>query len=242
MAAVLSVLPGASFAISAAQAAADLAFSASPIILTAGIATLLGGYLPIGVFTGAVGVLGTLTSSGTVSTSSFAAQFKVQPGGTALRYEYGQFPFANQNTAANAVITQPNRISVLMSVPANDATGGVAGRAALLATIQAAINLHVLSGGMFTVLTPGLTYSNLLLEQIADASAGDDLQVQYDWRWDFWQPLVTQAQATAAAGLLGSITNGLPPTGSIAAPTSLTSIYGAPSAVSVPAPAPLGGP
>lgn len=219
--------------------AAATAFTASPIILTGGLATYVGGYLPILYLTGS-GVLNSLIA-GTPSATAFAAQFVVQAGGSLIKAQYGQYPFANQTVAANAMIADPLRVSVLMHVPANDTTGGYPGKLALMQALQAGISQHLLLGGMFTVLTPGYTYSNMLLEAITDASAGDDMQVQYDWRWDFWQPLVTQAQATTVQGLLGQV-NQTPPTGSVNSPAGTSpQAYGVTS-VNAPSPAPPGGP
>ena len=127
---------------SAGYIATKLATEISPIALVGGIANNfgVGGVLPIGVLTGAVSLAGAVISGNASAVSpemdGFFASFYVLPGSTLLKFEYAQTPFANQAVAANAVITQPNRLSMMMVCPATPDTGGFAGK--LAATIRCA--------------------------------------------------------------------------------------------------------
>ena len=213
---------------SAAQLATQVAVQASPIILTGGIASKIGA-LPIMALTEAGGLLGTALSggsalsllaggaaaldsllSGVPSLSNLFANFIVLPGATIADNQFGMYPFANQAVAANAVISQPLSVSVLLVVPATP-THGFAVKLATMTALQSSLKQHNFTGGTYSIITPSYIYTNCLLSALADASGGEDTQQQVSWRFDFIQPLVTLAGALQAQNsLMQQLTNGSP--------------------------------
>ena len=186
-----------------------LGYQISPIILTGGIAAGFGGLLPIAMITeGVSGLIGLIGGNFPTSLDDFFAQFTVLPGGSLIEQDLGRYPFANQATAANAVITEPLTLSVRMDCPANN-NGGYVSKLATLTALQAALSSHNASGGLYTVATPGFIYENLLMRRLSDISGAGSKQVQYQWQFDFEQPLVTlQAAQQVYSSLLNKIAGG----------------------------------
>src|SRR6185437_4986996 len=115
--------------------------------------------------------------------------------------------------AANAVISQPLSVSVLMVVPATPTTG-FAAKLATMTALQSSLKQHNLTGGTYSVITPSYIYTNCLLSALADASTDDDTQQQVSWRFDFIQPLVSIASTQQAQNsLMQQLTNGSPISG-----------------------------
>lgn len=211
---------------SAAQIAGQLAFQCSPIILTNGVATQVGGALPIIALTEGAGLLGSmLTGAGAVtqllesaaiigsllselpSLSNLFANYIVLPGGTMISNQIGMYPFANQAVAANAIITQPLQISVIMRVPATP-SHGFAVKLATMTALQSSLQQHNLSGGTYSVISPSYIYTDCLLTSMEDVGQ-DDTQQQHSWRLDFVQPLVSVAAAQQAQNaLMKQLSNG----------------------------------
>jgi hypothetical protein len=200
---------------SAGFIAADLAYTKSPIILTGGIATSLGGYLPIVSLTQTGASLVSLISGGNpLDLNNFFANFVVSPGSLLISNAVATYPFANQAVAANAIIAQPLPISVEMICPAR----GLLGYAIKLATmtaLQSTFSQHNQLGGLYTVVTPAYIFTNCIMTAMRDVGGGgDDKQVQSRWQIDFIQPLVTlQAAQSVLNNLTASLTNGTPISG-----------------------------
>ena len=192
------------------SAAATFGYQISPILLTGGLAASVpGGLLPIITFTEGVSLITGLVA-GTFPTSldQFFAQFIVIPSGKLISQQIAHYPFANQQVAANAVITEPLTVSVRMDCPAN-APGSYATKLAVLTALQAALSTHNAAGGLYTIATPSFIYTNCILKELTDISGGASAQVQYQWQFDFEQPLVTlQAAQQAYSGLLNKINGG----------------------------------
>lgn len=143
----------------------------------------------------------------------FFAHFVPIPGGTIIDQQVGMYPFANQAVAANAIITQPLKISLLMICPAREGVP-YSTKLAIMQSLQQSLQKHNILGGTYDIATPAAFYSNCLMLQMADQSAGGSAQQQWQWRLDFIEPLLTlqQAQQTlnAAMSKINSktITNG----------------------------------
>lgn len=195
--------------IGAAQILGQLTLQASPIVLTRGIATAMGGALPIIAITEGANFLDTLLSGGNpIDLDNVFANYIVLPGATLAENQVGMYPFANQAVAANAIIAQPLAVSMLMRVPAKG-NWGFAVKLATMTALQKTLQQHSLSGGTYTVITPSYIYSDCLLTSFADASGDDDTQQQVSWRLDFIQPLVSKAAAAQALnGLMRQLANG----------------------------------
>ncbi len=188
----------------------QLGFQASPIVLTGGVAAgVPGQMLPIMVITEGVSIVaGALSGSFPTSLDQLFAQFTVIPNATLISQVIAHYPLANQAVASNAVITQPLKVSVRMDCPANS-NGAYVTKIATLTALQAVLSAHNASGGLYTVVTPSLIYTNCLLENLSDISSSESRQVQYQWQFDFEQPLVTlQAAQQAYSGLLNKISSG----------------------------------
>lgn len=180
-----------------------LSYQKSPIIFVNGVAgTGPNSKLPI-----AYAVTGPKNGFATATAADpfpgFPFDFYPMPGATLIENQIGSYPFANQAVAANAVITQPLHISLLMIAPARN-DGAYSAKLAIFQSLQATIQKHVQMGGLFSVATPSLLYTDCLLLSLRDVSEGDPKRPQDRWQWDFVKPLVTQASAQAALGSLNS--------------------------------------
>lgn len=194
----------------AAFVAWKLAFQVTPILLTNGIATDLGGLLPIVALTQGVNTLTSLISgTANAALDGFFANYSPMPGGTLVNNQISMYPMANQSVAANAIIAQPLNISMLMYNPAGGQTGGYPLKTVTMVSLQNSLTIHNNSGGTYSILTPSFIYTNCVMTGFRDVSGGQIPQVQYAWQLDFIQPLVTvQAAQTAYNGLIQKLTTG----------------------------------
>jgi hypothetical protein len=177
----------------------QLTYELCPIILQDGIAANMpGGQLPVISITQSGGFsTGPLGSSDDLDFDDYIAHFTPLPGSTLVENQVGMYPFANQQVAANAIIVQPLKISLLMTAPVKG-EGGYPLKLASFTDLQQQVTRHNILGGTYTVATPAMYYFNLLLLGIHDASTEDTRQVQVKWQWDFIKPLLTEADATQA--------------------------------------------
>lgn len=191
-------------------ALAQLSYQISPIILVGGLAQdIPGNMLPIVTLTEGVSlVTGILAGDFPTSLDQFFAQFTVIPSGKLISQQIAHYAFANQAVAANAVITEPLTVSVRMDCPAQ-APGSYATKLAVLTALQAALSAHNAAGGLYTIATPAFIYTNCIMKDLTDISGAGSAQVQYQWLFDFEQPLVTlQAAQQAYSALLNKIAGG----------------------------------
>ncbi len=201
--------------ISTGQTLFSAVYEIAPIWLQGGLAQTVGGYAPITLITEIVDIPG-------AQNKEFFAHYKPLPGGTLADWQIAEYPFANFATAANAVVQQPLKISMLMVCPAQT-QGGLVYKQAILTALQTAIETHISLGGTFTVITPAYTYFNCLLTNIRDISPASDKQVQFMFQWDFAQPLITAAAAQSVQNtLMNAVTNGLQTTANWTNPLGLT--------------------
>jgi hypothetical protein len=208
----------------------QLAFEVSPIILTNGIATFMGGMLPIIALTQSVDFLtGLLNGNANPDLDSYFAQFMPLPGATLIDNKIGMYPFANQAIAANAIISQPLVVSLQMIVPARSNGSGVWSKLATMTALQFSLSQHNSLGGTYIVATPSYFYTNCIMTGMRDVSGGETKQAQYRWQLDFVQPLITLAQANQVQSqAMSLISNGAPTTGALSGisttPNSLTAL------------------
>jgi hypothetical protein len=198
--------------ISPGYVAFKLAQELSPIILTRGIATAVGGYLPIIALTEGLNfAAGLLTGGDALNLDNFFAHYTPLPGGSLIKNQVATYPFANQSIAANAIISQGLNISLMMNCPARG-TLGYAVKLATMTALKATLDQHNNSGGTYSVVTPSFIYTDCILTDFRDVSGGESKQYQYQWQLDFFQPLVSlQAAQTALNNLMQRLTNGTPP-------------------------------
>ena len=192
----------------AARDVYDMAFQISPIILTGGIASnIAGGALPI------VGLMGSVASvaqgiiTNGASLQDFPFRFVPLPGSTPIQNSVATYPFANRKVAANAVIEEPKRLSMRMIAPVNT-QGGYLTKLAIFTSLVDSIQTHIDNGGTFTVATPSMLWTDLLLLTISDVTGSETKQQQTSWQWDFFKPLITQAAAKQALGGLANAMQG----------------------------------
>lgn len=217
-------------------AAWKLSYQLSPIILNNGVASLIpGGMLPIIALTEALNFFDGILSGGEgIGLDDFFANYVVISGDTLIDQQIGKYPFANQGVAANAVIAQPLKVSLLMICPARKEAGYLV-KLATMQALQATLKKHNAIGGTYTVITPSAFYPNCILTSLSDASTSESKQPQNQWRWDFEQPLLTQTQATVAEQALNSvmskISGGFETDGAL---SGLSSTVNAPWSISTP--------
>lgn len=217
-----------------------LGFEISPVILTNGIASFIPGQmLPIVGITQAASFIGGLLHGRIdLDLDNFFARFKPVPGAQLINNEIGEYPYANQTVAANAVVTQPLTVSMLMYCPVNQ-QGGYVTKFLTMSGLKKTLDLHVAQGGTFTVVTPSYIYTNCLLTGLRDVTSGETKQAQQIWQWDFRQPLVATNDADSILNsLMSKLNGGLPvignptwsgPASTIGSP--LTGISGATSSI-----------
>jgi hypothetical protein len=187
-----------------------LSFQLCPIFLTGGIAgSMPGGALPIILLTEALNFTGGITEPSSIADlDTMFGNFQPLPGSKLIDQQAALYPFANQKVAANAVITEPLTVSLRMDCPVREGAGYFQ-KLATMTALQATLAQHNAAGGTYTVATPTYFYTNCLLRSLEDISDGATKQAQLSWRWDFIQPLLTQAQAIQAQNnLMSQISNG----------------------------------
>jgi hypothetical protein len=187
-----------------------MTYEISPITLVGGVAgNFPGSMLAIVQLLQANSFVGgILQAAQSLTFNDFVAHFQPMPGATLIDNQIGEYPFANQAVAANAIIAMPLKVSLMMVAPA-PVLGGYSKKFAAFTSMQQTLRQHTLKGGLFTVATPSFTYQNCILRSLRDVSTQEGFQVQTRWQWDFEQPLVTQEQAQAAMNQLNqAITNG----------------------------------
>jgi hypothetical protein len=200
---------------------AQLAYQICPIILTGGIAAQVpGAMLPILSLMYPGGSALNLPYNINDLDDAFAA-FNVVPGGQLILQQIGQYPFANQWVAANAVIREPLTISVIMDTPMRGTTPWAI-KQQVFTSLQATLESHNNAGGTYTVATPAYIYTNLVMLALTDTSRAANSLPQNAWRFDFEQPLVSQQAANGIQNQqMSMITNGVVTTGT-AGPTPAT--------------------
>lgn len=194
-----------------------LSFELSPLIMVGGAASgIPGEMLPIIALTEAANfVTGLLSGSVDPNLDNYFAHFHPMPGGKLVNNAIGEYPFANQQVAANAIIANPLNISMRMVCPARG-EGGYALKLATMSALVAVVNKHNNSGGTWTVATPSQFYTNLINTGLTDVSPDPLHQPQSEWQWDFAAPLLTTAQAAGAMNsLMSKLSAGLPSTGAL---------------------------
>lgn len=192
-------------------------YETSPIMLQGGLAgSTPGGGWPIsmilGVIATQVGILGSTIQLGEQSVNNFFqsstglnlglgdpgqepfASFLPVSGSELLVNEIGRYSFANQATAANAMIAQSTHCSLLMICPARG-PNGYAVKTQIMGTLVATLKRHIALGGYFTVVTPSITYDGALLMALRDVSGGETQQTQVKFQYDFEVPIISQAGA-----------------------------------------------
>ena len=203
----------------------NLAYQVSPIVFQGGIASSAqGGLLPI---IALVGELSLFFSATPGDTSQFFATYLPLPGSTLIANQVGLYPFANQFVAANAIISQPLTLSMLMIAPVNQ-PGGYLTKLSTFTALQSSFAQHNASGGTYSVATPAFIYNNLIMTGMSDVTSGESKQRQIEYQIDFIQPLLTlQAAAAAQSSLMSLITSG----GQVSNPNWSGSPYGASTVV-----------
>jgi hypothetical protein len=198
---------------STGKTAFKLGYEISPIILsgTSRITDLIpGGLLPIIAITESINFArGLLHGGDSGNLDEFFAHFWPLPGSTLFDAQYGSYPFANGQTAANSAIYQPKVISLRMDCPAKG-EGAYLAKLATMAALRKTLEAHNSSGGTYVVATPSYIYTNCLLMTLRDVSANGGHQAQTQWQWDFQQPLISLDDASAAENtLMSQFTGGL---------------------------------
>ena len=189
---------------------ADLAYRCSPILLTGGIATeTLGGVMPILLLTESLGFANSIiTGDLTTSTDDFFAHFFPLPGGSLIANSVGQYPFANQTVAANALINEPLNLSMQMICPPRG-SGAYVTKMATISALQAALYKHNSMGGMYTILTPGYIYTSMIMTGFRDVTPNPDMLPQSSFQFDFVRPLTQLSEASQKQStLMSKLTSG----------------------------------
>lgn len=168
-------------------------FELAPIILIDGIAKNLPGAGANG--GGQISILDLLPPVSGPGLNDYFAHFKVLPGGTLQDWGVAEYPFASMVMAANAVIQNPLKVSLMMTCPAQTGYNNYENKQSAFSILKSSLDNHISRGGSFNVLTPAYTYTNCLLVSLVDVSSMGDKQVQLAYQWNFVQPLLTTSGA-----------------------------------------------
>lgn len=190
----------------------DLAYQKSPIFLTDGIASFVPGKtLPLIALTEAGNFVGNILNGNLdLKLDDFYATFTPLAGATLHNNQIGSYPFANQKTAANAIIAQPLNISMRMNCSPR-LKGGMVTKLLTATALKNALDNHNFRGGTYTVLTPSFMYTGCIMTSFKDVTSGESKHLQTDWQIDFVQPLVSQKEANLYQNaLMQKISGGLP--------------------------------
>lgn len=177
-----------------------LGFEISPVILCNGVAEAIpGGMLPIVALTQSASFVTGLIGGAINLTDldKYFCHWRPVLGATMVDYDIARYPFANQTVAANALLAQPLRVSLMMDAPVNENTGAMT-KLVTLSSLQAVLQAHANLGGTYIVATPSIIYNNCILKTVKDSSTGNDPLPQRSWLWDFEQPLITTTDADRA--------------------------------------------
>lgn len=211
----------------AVQTAWELVYRVSPVILTGGIASSLTSSIsPSGLFGSTLSSIASvgipiamiidpvsLLDPTSLNVDDLFAHFTPMTSGTLLDFTVAKQPYANQTVAGNAMVQNELVISVNMEC-AYRGSANMITRIAVIQAFQAVISKHVSMGGRFTVLTPGMTYTNALLVRITDVS-DDPTKPQTSFQLDFERPLITKVEAAGASStLMSKLTSGQQTAGS----------------------------
>ena len=197
-----------------------LLYQITPIFLTGGIASnISGGILPMLALTNTNAFSSNLLGGNeNFALDDAFAIFQPAVGGSLVEQIIAQYPFANVNVAANAMIRNPINVSMIMVVPMRQ-EGAWANKLAVMQALKATLDNHNNSGGTYTVCTPAFTYTNMLMLNLVDVSTPTPIP-QNAWRWDFTRPLVSLADLEGAqSNLMNQITNGVAPPGQVSTTT-----------------------
>ncbi len=186
----------------------DLAFQVSPIVFHNGIARAEpGAMIPILGLVGSVAGFLQAKLSGSSVMDSFFARFTPLPGSNIINNSVGMYPFANQQVAANAIITSPTKISLLMIAPVKS-KGGYATKMAIMTALKSSFETHNSLGGTYHVATPAYIYTDCIMTAMTDVTQGTKQQ-QIQWKIDFVRPLVSRSGAKDAfSALMGKVSGG----------------------------------
>ena len=180
-----------------------LAFEKSPIFLTDGLAAIApGSILPLIAITQANDVLRAGDGASILSKlDDYFASFWPMPGAQLISVQLGKYPFANQKTAANAIVAQALTFSMRMNVTPK-VKGAMITRTMNMSALKAALDAHAALGGTYSVLTPSYLYTGCVLVSMKDMTSGDSFHQQTDWQLDFEQPLLNSTEATQTMNTL----------------------------------------
>jgi hypothetical protein len=214
----------------------QLSYQISPIILTGGsAANMPGGMLPILSLTQSQDFSDGLlqgSGSGSDDLDNYFAQF-VPVGSVLISQDFGRYPFANQQVAANAVIAQPLTVGMKMICPVRD--GGYANKLSVLTALRSTLADHNNSGGTYTIATPWYTYTDCLMVSWRDISGEETKQAGYAWLFEFEQPLLTLQQAQQAQNnLMNKVSSGSAVDGDPPAWSGLSQTVGSPPSLAAP--------
>ena len=188
-----------------------MTYQISPIYLTGGAAgNIPGGMLPLMSITNADAFGADLFGSGSdFDIENPFATWQVMPGGSLVEQSIAQYPFANLSVAANAIIRQPLNLSMVMITPMNTPNAWAVKLATMMA-LKSTLDAHNNAGGTYTIVTPAMVYTDMLMVSVIDVAMGSSPLPQNAWQFNFTKPLVSFADAAAMSNLMSQITSGLP--------------------------------
>ncbi|QDH14158.1 hypothetical protein E3E12_08105 [Formicincola oecophyllae] len=157
------------------------AYEACPILLTGGVAERMGGIVPIILYTEAVGLLNGLVAGALVDDvrmpdfdNLWCTWMPVSGSSTLISYTLPTDSYDPSSVSADGSsslygISNLLKVSMLMICPARG-PGSMLTKLATLQALQSILYRHCYLGGMFTVITPGQIYTDMVLQTVTDAT------------------------------------------------------------------------
>lgn len=191
----------------------QLLYQISPIFLKDGVATgaISGNMLPLLAIINADAFDSVLMGGSPNWTLDEAfGIFQPAPGGSLVEQSIAEYPFANLNVAANAIVRNPINVSLVMLTPMKTPQAWSL-KIATMTALKATLDNHNNAGGTYVVFTPAYIYQDMCMTALTDISTAQSPLPQNAWRWDFTRPLVQLRDAyNAESNLMSKITASLP--------------------------------
>jgi hypothetical protein len=184
--------------------------------------------MPLLAFTDSVAFGANLLGAQDYNMDNAFAMFQVMPANSNLiEQTIGQYPFANNTVAANAIIKQPINVSMLMLTPMRGPNAWSV-KMATITALKASLDNHNNAGGTYTVVTPSFVFTDMVMLEFSDISMGQNPLPQNAWRLTFHKPLISLADAaTAQSNLMSKLSAGTQTDGGNVGASSIGSEGGA---------------
>lgn len=185
-------------------------FQVAPIVLVNGIANRTSQNMLSFLALAMPGIFIDPTNASYTDLDNAFGAFNVYPGGTLCAQTVPMYPLADMTMAANAIVRDPNQISLIWETPMRGQNAW-SNKLTTFINLKMMLDTHNNSGGLYYIMTPAYFYDNCILVALTDNSRAGNSLPQNAWRFDFIRPqIVQQDQAfSSQSRLMQKISGGL---------------------------------